>query len=263
MTKFASLLGRKPALVTETPQGPAAASRRPPPAPDKNVLELDQELFFPIASQLGEENEVVRNLLIDAEHKITELDSIKQLARPAGRSGQQDAARLRRGEEREAQPAERAQQHADRLQQAARGPDHRREEGRDARHRMHPPARGAHRRAAELDRARNHQGRAVRRADRAPRPDHRTAAPGAAASDRPADSPATKASAPPSGPPLADSRMAQLEADTAAASQKFHAGGPGARRRAEPARQGAQRRRADCRAACSTPTSRSPRRRPA
>ncbi len=42
------------------------------------MLELDQELFFPIASQLGEENEVVRNLLIDAEHKITELDSIRQ-----------------------------------------------------------------------------------------------------------------------------------------------------------------------------------------
>jgi chromosome segregation ATPase len=69
MTKFTSLLGRKPTLVTETPQSP--------PAPDKNVLELDQELFFPIASQLGEENEVVRNLLIDAEHKITELESIK------------------------------------------------------------------------------------------------------------------------------------------------------------------------------------------
>ena len=72
MTKFASLLGRKPTLVAATPESPAAAA-----APDRNVLELDQELFFPIASQLGEENEVVRNLLIDAEHKITELDSIK------------------------------------------------------------------------------------------------------------------------------------------------------------------------------------------
>ena len=75
MTKFASLLGRKPMLVTETPKGPAAPAT---PAPDRNVLELDQELFFPLASQLGEENEVVRNLLIDAEHKITELDSIRQ-----------------------------------------------------------------------------------------------------------------------------------------------------------------------------------------
>jgi chromosome segregation ATPase len=69
MTNLASFLGRKPTLVAETPQRPAA--------PDKNVLELDQELFFPIATQLGEENEVVRNLLIDAEHKITELEIIK------------------------------------------------------------------------------------------------------------------------------------------------------------------------------------------
>src|SRR5688500_2530670 len=73
MTKLATLLSRKPALVAPvrvTPQAPAA--------PDKNALELDQELFFPIASQLGEENEVVRNLLIDAEHKISELETIKK-----------------------------------------------------------------------------------------------------------------------------------------------------------------------------------------
>src|SRR5688572_8158111 len=71
MTKFTSLLGRKPTLVAETSQSPAAA------APEKNVLELDQDLFFPIASQLGEENETVRNLLIDAEQKITELGTIR------------------------------------------------------------------------------------------------------------------------------------------------------------------------------------------
>ena len=70
MTKFTSLLGRKPTLVAETSQSPAAA-------PEKNVLELDQDLFFPIASQLGEENETVRNLLIDAEQKITELGAIR------------------------------------------------------------------------------------------------------------------------------------------------------------------------------------------
>jgi crescentin len=83
MTKFASLLGRKPALVTSAPVQEAAAPMTPPPAPPSaatpsNVLELDQELFFPLASQLGGENEVVRNLLIDAEHKITELDSIRR-----------------------------------------------------------------------------------------------------------------------------------------------------------------------------------------
>jgi chromosome segregation ATPase len=88
MTNLASLLGRKPTLVadrprpqaeTERPQPQAEAEKPQPQAAlsDKNVLELDQELFFPIATQLGEENELVRNLLIDAEHKITELDGIK------------------------------------------------------------------------------------------------------------------------------------------------------------------------------------------
>jgi len=72
MTKLATLLGRRPTLVAETPPAPAAQ-----PTPDKASLELDQDLFFPVASQMGEENEVVRNLLIDAEHRITELETIK------------------------------------------------------------------------------------------------------------------------------------------------------------------------------------------
>lgn len=77
MTKLASLLGRKPVLVTAPSETPAAAPQDLTAAPDRNVLELDQELFFPVASQLGEENEVVRNLLIDAEHRISELDIIR------------------------------------------------------------------------------------------------------------------------------------------------------------------------------------------
>jgi chromosome segregation ATPase len=79
MTKLASLLGRKPQAGSGTAQPPLAAPP-PPPAPGttpQNVIELDHELFFPIATQLGEENELVRNLLIDAEHKITELDNIR------------------------------------------------------------------------------------------------------------------------------------------------------------------------------------------
>ena len=75
MTKLTSLLGRKPTLVAGTAQ-PAAPKAVAAASPD-DPLELDQELFFPIASQLGEENELVRNLLIDAEQKITELDSIR------------------------------------------------------------------------------------------------------------------------------------------------------------------------------------------
>ncbi len=94
MTKLGSLLGRKPILVVDktaatTPPAafpsaandtPASDEARPSTAPvvERNVLELDQELFFPIVSQLGEENEAVRNLLIDAEHKIGELETIKK-----------------------------------------------------------------------------------------------------------------------------------------------------------------------------------------
>jgi len=46
--------------------------------PSKNVVEMDQELFLPVATQLGEENESIRNLLIEAEHKLNELDAIKR-----------------------------------------------------------------------------------------------------------------------------------------------------------------------------------------
>ena len=46
-------------------------------APNEPEIELDNELFFPIATQLGQENETVRNLLMDAEHKIGELENIK------------------------------------------------------------------------------------------------------------------------------------------------------------------------------------------
>ncbi len=47
------------------------------PPPNEPEIELDNELFFPIATQLGQENETVRNLLMDAEHKIGELENIK------------------------------------------------------------------------------------------------------------------------------------------------------------------------------------------
>lgn len=48
------------------------------PELEKSDIELDHELFFPVVNQLGHENETVRNLLIDAEHKISELDNIKR-----------------------------------------------------------------------------------------------------------------------------------------------------------------------------------------
>jgi crescentin len=62
------------ASLEPVPVAPVKAINTPPNEPE---IELDNELFFPIATQLGQENETVRNLLMDAEHKIGELDSIK------------------------------------------------------------------------------------------------------------------------------------------------------------------------------------------
>jgi chromosome segregation ATPase len=72
MTKLVSLLGRKSAPAAEGPTG-----EMPRRAEQKPDIELDHELFLPIAAQLGHENEAVRNLLIDAEHKLSELETIK------------------------------------------------------------------------------------------------------------------------------------------------------------------------------------------
>ena len=74
MTKLVTFLGRKTASVTEKP---APAPLTAAAAAEKTDIELDQDLFFPAATQLGHENETVRNLLIDAEHKIGELELIK------------------------------------------------------------------------------------------------------------------------------------------------------------------------------------------
>ena len=72
MSKSGSFFGGKSSAAA-----PGEQPAEPKPS-DKNVIELDNELFLPVASQLGEENESVRNLLIDAEHKISELETIKR-----------------------------------------------------------------------------------------------------------------------------------------------------------------------------------------
>ncbi len=67
MSKFGFLartVGR-----AEKPNEPAAASENP--------LEIDEELFSALGAQLGGENEALRNLLLDANSKINELDTIK------------------------------------------------------------------------------------------------------------------------------------------------------------------------------------------
>ena len=71
MSKFGALLGLKTA-TGNIEKLPAAA------AANDEALDLDEELFSPLALQLGEENEAVRNLLVDAGHKIRELDTIRE-----------------------------------------------------------------------------------------------------------------------------------------------------------------------------------------
>jgi len=73
MTKLVSLLGRRSTVTAERPANLAPRAAEPA----KAEIELDHELFLPIATQLGQENEAVRNLLIDAEHKLGELEIIK------------------------------------------------------------------------------------------------------------------------------------------------------------------------------------------
>lgn len=73
MSKFAGLIGRKSGGSALDRSAAGETGGR-----DDNLIELDQELFSPSGTQLGEENEAVRTLLIDAELRINELDVVKQ-----------------------------------------------------------------------------------------------------------------------------------------------------------------------------------------
>jgi len=80
MTKFVTLLGRKHESAIEPqspPMPPASTLTTVNSLPNEAGLDIDDELFFPIAAQLGQENETVRSLLKDAQHKIGELETIK------------------------------------------------------------------------------------------------------------------------------------------------------------------------------------------
>jgi chromosome segregation ATPase len=72
MSKFGGFFARK-AGVYEKPAAPAPTTTALP----ENSLELDEELFSALGAQLGGENESLRNLLLDANAKIGELDTIK------------------------------------------------------------------------------------------------------------------------------------------------------------------------------------------
>lgn len=85
MGKF-SFIGRRPNvpvagnknIVADQIAVPEIPPSAPEPEKPQKITALDNELFLPVARQLGEENESIRNLLIDAEHKIEELDVIKR-----------------------------------------------------------------------------------------------------------------------------------------------------------------------------------------
>jgi crescentin len=72
MSTFGGFLGRKNIAAAEKSTSPAE-----PAAREDNVVDFDEDLFAPVVTQLGEANEAVRNLLVDAGSKISELDAIK------------------------------------------------------------------------------------------------------------------------------------------------------------------------------------------
>jgi crescentin len=72
MSKFGGFFARKAGLYDQ-PAEPLPSN----PALPENTLELDEELFSALGAQLGGENESLRNLLLDANAKIGELDTIK------------------------------------------------------------------------------------------------------------------------------------------------------------------------------------------
>ena len=72
MSKFGGFFARRAGLY-DKPADPTPSAT----PPTDNLLELDEELFTALGAQLGGENESLRNLLLDANAKIGELDGIK------------------------------------------------------------------------------------------------------------------------------------------------------------------------------------------
>lgn len=89
MSKFGGFFARKAALY-DRPDEPAPADNAPAAPSSENALELDEELFNALGVQIGSDNEILRNLLIDASAKIGELDVIKaavgKLVDPVGKA---------------------------------------------------------------------------------------------------------------------------------------------------------------------------------
>jgi crescentin len=70
------IVAQQPAIV---PAPIETAPRQAESVSDEAGVDFDDDndLFVPIAAKLGEENEAIRSLLRNAEHKIAELDTIK------------------------------------------------------------------------------------------------------------------------------------------------------------------------------------------
>jgi chromosome segregation ATPase len=76
MSKFGGFFGRKAGLF-DSPSEPTPASTATTTALPDNPFELDEELFSALGVQIGGDNESLRNLMLDANAKIGELDTIK------------------------------------------------------------------------------------------------------------------------------------------------------------------------------------------
>lgn len=74
MSKFGGFFARKTGTVEHLPT--PAPNVTATALPD-NPLELDEELFSTLGAQFGSDNESLRNLMLDANAKIAELDTIK------------------------------------------------------------------------------------------------------------------------------------------------------------------------------------------
>jgi crescentin len=89
MSKFGGFFGRKAGLF-DTPSEPTPATAATASVLPDNPLELDEELFSALGAQIGGENESLRNLMLDATAKISELDTIKaavdKLVGPLGKT---------------------------------------------------------------------------------------------------------------------------------------------------------------------------------
>jgi chromosome segregation ATPase len=102
MSKFGGIFARKSsvfdqlaqpsptAVVTPLPDNSLADNPPPESSLPDNPLEIDEELFTSLGAQIGGDNESLRNLLLDASAKISELDGIKaavsKLADPVGKA---------------------------------------------------------------------------------------------------------------------------------------------------------------------------------